>query len=366
MGISINDAISLVKATPRDRCLLLAGPPGFGKSSAVVAASREQGWRYWPLYLATKEAVELQGCPDISTDAFYSVWKPFAGVLPLAADPSLSGTIAINIDDAGQAAPSVLKAAIRCIYGDGDRRFMGNHELYHDIRLFGTTNLHTHRAGAHRFETYVSNRVTTVEVEPDAMEWCRWAQANGVHPSVIGYVMFTKQVTDFAPDRDAFMSPRSLVALSEFIAALDAASINGHVLQAVASGTIGEQAGTQFTAFHALSADLPDMDAILRGDKVKLPTRPEVQYMFVSSFIRAAREEHVPIAAQLITRLTEAGGTGFEVAAFLTFEALKGSASQLRGIRTQPALYKWLAEFWKYLPAIALCLSGIASLFGMF
>lgn len=348
MGISIAQAIELCKNAPRDRAILLTGAPGFGKSSAIVQASHEAGWRYWPLYLATKEAVELQGLPHL--DGERGKWAAFDGVLPLASD-SFTGTIAVNIDDAGQAAPSVLKAAIRAVYGDGERRFMGNHELYHDIRIFGTTNLAQHRAGAHRFETYVANRVTTVEVEPDAMEWCRWAQAHSIEPSVIGFVLFTKQVTDFDPAKDAFMSPRSLASLSEFVQSLGSAGINGAVLQAVANGTIGEQAGTQFTAFHALAADLPDMDAVLRGDKVKLPTRPEVQYMFISSFIRAARETHVPIAASLIQRMTEEGSaTGFEVAAFLTFEALKGSADKLRGIRTQPALYKWLAEYGRYLP----------------
>jgi hypothetical protein len=349
MGISITQAIELCRNAPRDRCVMLTGAPGFAKSSAIRQAVELAGWRYWPLYLATKEAVELQGLP-MAGDSL-ATWQAFEGILPLASDSSLSGTIAINIDDAGQASPSVLKAAIRAVYGDGGKRYIGNHELYPDVRLFGTTNLAQHRAGAHRFETYVSNRVTTVEVEPDAMEWCRWAQGHDVDPSVIGYVMFTKQVTDFDPAKDSFMSPRSLVALSEFVQSLGKAGINGAVLQAVANGTIGEQAGTQFTAFHALAADLPDMDAVLEGKKVKLPTRPEVQYMFISAFIRAAREEHVPIASQLIGRMTEEGSaTGFEVAAFLTFEALKGSADKLRGIRTQPALYKWLAEYGKYLP----------------
>jgi hypothetical protein len=351
MGVSINEAIKLITIAPADAIIGLVGPPGFGKSAAPRIAASQMGWSYVCRYLALMEAVEINGLPHLVDQNGIPAgrWAPFAGLFPLESD-QLDGTVLLCLDDLGQASPSVTKAGVRVAYGDGIERMVGMHRLYPNTRIVFTSNLHTHRAGAHRFESYVGNRVTVVEVEPSASEWVTWAIGAGVNASVISYVAWSKQITDFAPEKDAFMSPRSLEKLGRFISALSDAGINGSVLRAVTYGTIGEQAGSQFLAYHALADKLPDMDAVLRGDRVKLPEQPEVQYMFVTSFIQAAQEKHVPIAAKLISQLTDAGATGFEVAAFLTFEALKGSGERLRGIRTQPELYKWLSEYGRYLP----------------
>ena len=347
MPISIAEAKSLIKAAPPEDAILLTGPPGFGKSSAVAQAAAESDWHYWPIYAATLEAVELRGLPHLNNSK--AEWAAFRGVLPLADEPH-EGVIAINIDDAGQSAPSVLKAIVRTVYGDGTERKCGTHALYPNVRIYGTSNLHTHRAGAHRFETYVTNRVTTVEIAPDPAQWATWALEHGVNPIVVGYVQWSKTITDFAPEKDAFMSPRSLEKLGRFVDSLGAAGINGSILREVTMGTIGAEAGSQFLAYHALSAKLPDMDKLLAGDAVKLPTRPEVQYMLVSTIVRVAEEKHVPVVAGLINKLTETGGTGFEVAAFLTLECVKGSATKLRGVRTRPELYRWLSTYGRYLP----------------
>jgi hypothetical protein len=353
MGISVSDAIQLIKAAPPDAIIGLVGPPGFGKSAAPSQAANEMGWHYVCRYLALMEAVEINGLPHgLDKDGVkVGRWAPFDGLFPLATDRQFDDKpVLLCLDDIGQATPSVTKAGIRTAYGDGIERMVGMQKLHPNTRVVFTANLHTHRAGAHRFESYVTNRVTMVEVEPSANDWCTWGLANGVNSAVVGYVKWTKSVTDFAPEKDSFMSPRSLTKLGQMLDALHKAGINGSILRAVAYGTIGEQAGSNFLAYYALSSELPDMDDILAGKKVKLPERPEVQYMFVSSFLGAAQEKHVPVAASLITELTKTGGTGFEVAAFLTFEALKGGATKLRGIRTEPALYKWLGEYGKYLP----------------
>jgi hypothetical protein len=362
-GISVEDAIRLITVAPPQDAILLVGPPGFGKSACPRIAAQIMKARYWPMYAGTKEAVELQGLPHLSRRGgrLYGDWAPFQGMFPLK-DEDHSGPIIINLDDIGHAAPSVVKAAVRCVYGDGDKRYMGNHELYSDIRIVGTSNLHTHRAGAHRFETYVTNRITQVSVLPDALQWCTWALEHGVNPLVASFVRWKRTVTDFTPEKDAFMSPRSLEKLGRFVDSLAASNTNGSILRAVTLGTIGPEAGSEFLAYHALAADLPDMDDFFAGKKIKIPTRPEVQYMFVSTVVQAAGEKDIPLVTKLIGDMTEKGGAGgFEVAAFLTFECLKGSAKKLRGVATQQGLYKWLQEYGKYLPALL----GIAALGGL-
>lgn len=355
MGISIKSAIELIKVAPPDAIIGLVGPPGYGKSAAPAIAAAESGWHYVCRYLALMEAVEINGLPHLVSngDDKQGRWAPFAGLFPLESDSAQydGKTVLLCLDDLGQAAPSVTKAGVRVAYGDGIERMVGMQSLYRNTRIVFTSNLHTHRAGAHRFESYVGNRVTIVEIDPDPEQWCTWALEHGVNPSIVAYVKFTKKITDFASDKDAFMSPRSLVKLSGMVDALDRAGINGPVLRAVTFGTIGEQAGTEFIAFHSLASELPDMDAVLDGKPFRMPTRPEVQYMFASTLLGATTEKHVPLVARIINLMTEGGGDhGFEVAAYITFEALKGSATKLRGLRSRTELYEWIHKYGQYLP----------------
>jgi hypothetical protein len=351
MTLSVEESIDLLCASPEDSILGFIGPPGFGKSSIPQQAAKRLNQAYRCLYLALMEVVEINGVPHLvnkSTGEVVGKWAPFDNLFPLAHEEHPK-TI-LNLDDLGQATPGVTKGGIRIAYGDGLDRMVGQHKLHPNVRVCFTANSHLHRSGAHRLEAYVQNRCCLIHVEPNPLEWVTWYLAHNGNPRIAGWIRFTKTVTDFAPEKDAFMSPRSLVKLGEMLDALAAAGVNGRIHRAVAYGIIGEQAGSGFLAYDALSDGLPDMDAVLRGDKVKLPERAEVQYMFAAAVLQATKEKHVPLVAQLITDMTKVGGTGFEVAAFLTFEALKGGASHLRAIRTQTSLYKWLGEYGKYLP----------------
>jgi hypothetical protein len=135
--------------------------------------------------------------------------------------------------------------------------------------------------------------------------------------------------------------------------AFDAMGINGAILQEVASGTIGEAQAVKFMAFHNLRADLPDTDAILRGENVPLPPRTEILYILCTAIIRAGKKEHCTAVAKLIDKLahteTDRGmKVGIEVSAYLFKECLHGSAQELRGVRSIPSMMKWLQEHGKY------------------
>ncbi len=350
--ISVQQAIEVIKAAPNDIVIGLVGPPGVGKDAAFIQAAQQQGWEYWNRYVAVMEIVEINGCPTVNRETERAAWAPFDGVFPLARDADRYGgkTIQVVLSDIGQAAPAVQKAVVRAGYGDGHTRAVGVHPLYQKTRIGFTSNLHTHRAGAHRFESYFSNRVTVLEIQPDPLEWVHWYLENDGHPLVAAFVRWTKEVTDFKPEKDSFMSPRSLVRLGEWLKACQTAEIKDAAVQAIVYGTIGPEAGSKFQAYAALATELPDMDAVLAGHKVQLPTRPEVQYMFATTLLTAARPEHAPIVARIILELTDGAGSGLEVAAFITMEAIKGAATNLRGLASQPELYEWISKYGRYLP----------------
>ncbi len=78
-----------------------------------------------------------------------------------------------------------------------------------------------------------------------------WASAHDINPSVVAFVSRTKQVMDFAPEKDVFMSPRSLETLGRLIDAFGKAKVDDATLRAAVLGTIGEQAGTKFIAHNS-------------------------------------------------------------------------------------------------------------------
>ena len=136
--------------------------------------------------------------------------------------------------------------------------------------------------------------------------------------------------------------------------AFEAAGVNGSMLQEVAAGTIGEAEAVKFLAFHKLREQLPDTDAILRGENVALPAKTEVLYILVTAIVRAAKAQHVGAVAKLLRRLAETQNSagmnvGIEISAYLLGECLHGAcAKEMFAIRNQPDVVKWLSKNYNY------------------
>lgn len=378
--ISLKQAEEIILAAPAQDCVISSSAPGTGKSSITARAARRMGAIYWPVYAATYEAVDARGLPYVRDSGEYqSVRWAAPACLPLHADAARYNgqTVLVNLDDLFQAPPPVQRAFVRCIYGDGQERHIGDFKLYENLRFCGTGNREQDRAGVYRPETYVNDRITYLEVEPDVDEWCSGAIAGfpageadasyaklrenidaavklGIPDSLIAYVKWTKQCYNFTTEQRSFLSPRSLERLGRFMRAFEAAGINGAMLQEVATGTIGEAEAVKFAAFHKLQAELPDTDAILRGEDVELPAKAEVLYILVTAVVRAAKAQHVAALAKLVRRLSEqrdnAGrNVGIEISAYLMKECLNGSCSkEVYAIREQPDILKWLSKNYQY------------------
>lgn len=378
--ISLKQAEQIVMVAPKQDCVIALSAPGTGKSSIMARAARRMGAQYWPVYAATYEAVDARGLPYVfDTNSHKNVGWAAPACLPLQLDAAKyeGREVLVNLDDLFQAPPPVQRAFVRCIYGDGVERHIGDFKLYDNIRFMGTGNREQDRAGVYRPETYVNDRITYVEVEPDVDEWVQGAiagfpkgeldsdypklraridaaVAEGIPDSLVAYVKWSKACYNFSTEQRSFLSPRSLERLGRFMRAFDAAGINGALLQEVASGSIGEAEAVKFIAFHKLREELPDTDAILRGEDVPLPAKTEVLYILVTAIVRAAKAANVAAVAKLLRRLAEqknSGGmnVGIEISAYLLGECLHGAcAKEMYAIRNQPDVIKWLSKNYNY------------------
>ena len=373
MAISLKKAVDVIVNGPEQDCIVLVSPPGTGKSSAVIGAAARMGANYLPVYAATMEAVDARGLPYLKDAGEHKMvgWAA-PSFLPLELElvkHRQQGSVLVNFDDWFQAPPPVLRATVRSIYGDGGERRIGDFPIYSQCRFVATGNREQDRAGVYRPETYVNDRITYLEIEPDVDDWVSGAiggfaipkadegypelrklinkeVAKGVPDVLIAYVRWAKQVYDFQAEQRSFLSPRSIERLGRFMRAFEVAGVNGDMLQEVANGTIGDANAAKFMAFYKLREQLPDMDDILTGKDVKLPVRTEILFILATTVVRAAKKDNVDAVVKLMQRMSEAKSkngeyVGVEPSVYLANECLNGANQALRGIRSVKGFFDW-------------------------
>jgi hypothetical protein len=119
---------------------------------------------------------------------------------------------------------------------------------------------------------------------------------------------------------------------------------------------MGEAEACKFMAFRKLREELPDTDAILKGEPVKLPSKSEVLFILVTAIVRAAKPEHTAACAKFLKKLAETTTrdgmpVGVEVSAYFAHECLNGAAAGLRGVRGTPEFIEWIKSNGKYFVA---------------
>jgi hypothetical protein len=99
------------------------------------------------------------------------------------------------------------------------------------------------------------SRFMVVDVRADRDDWLAWASANGVHPSVIGFVDATIEI--FEPD-DPASNPRSWTYASNYLKAYDAAGVtDSEILLTAVKGFVGSPWATSFLRYHLRETDNP-------------------------------------------------------------------------------------------------------------
>lgn len=381
MAISLKKAEDCIVYGPEQDCIVLVSPPGTGKSSIVARAAKRIGAAYLPVYAATMEAVDARGLPiPVEHESGNKLvgWAA-PSFLPLELNKANYGAtqVMVNFDDWFQAPPPVLRATVRSIYGDGGERRIGDFPVYRNTRFVATGNREQDRAGVYRPETYVNDRITYIEVEPNVDDWVSGALggfaapepitdyastraainaevAKGIPDTLIAFVKAFSSVYEFSTEARSFLSPRSIERLGRFVRAFDAAGINGDMLHEVACGTIGEAQAVKYMAFHKLRDEIPSVQDILKGEDVKLPQKSDVLYILCTALLRVAKKDHIGSVAKFLDKLSQHESKdgmriGVEPSAYLMRECLHGeSGKELRGVRGNPILGKWLKENGKF------------------
>jgi MoxR-like ATPase len=272
--------------------VMLWGPPGVGKSQMVAQIAARHGVPVIDIRLSQMEPTDLRGIPFRVGDL---VEWAIPAVLPDERRHGASGIL--FLDEITSAAPTVSAAAYQLIL---DRR-LGEYQVPDGWAIIAAGNRQGDRGVTYSMPAPLANRFSHFEVETHLDDWVAWAYAHGIDERIIAFLRFRPELLfdfDAARNPRAFPSPRTWEfthrALAKFGDQTD-------VLLGTLQACVGEAAGIELKAFIDNLDNLPDIDAILRGEAVPVPKDTDLQYA---------------VATALVGRAIRARGTAGETAVF--------------------------------------------------
>ena len=228
--------------------IMLWGPPGVGKSSAVAAAAHARGLRMEDVRLAQLDATDLRGIPVPDRESRRVEWYS-PSFLPREGDGILF------LDEIDKASALVKNAALQLVL----ERRLGDYRLPDGWRLVCAGNREEDNSFSAPLGSALANRLLHVEVDADLDTWLFWAREHGIHEDLRAFLSFRPELLYKQTGEHAFPSPRSWEAASRLLSSVQNGEGPALVAAAVGGGTAAE-----FAAWSKLYRGV-DVDAILAG-----------------------------------------------------------------------------------------------------
>lgn len=259
--------------------VMLWGPPGVGKSQIVSQIGARHAVPVIDIRLSQMEPSDLRGIPF--REQGLVEWA-IPAMLPDAQRHGPAGIL--FLDEITSAVPSVSAAAYQLIL---DRR-LGDYRVPQGWAIFAAGNRQGDRGVTYTMPAPLANRFSHFEVELNLDDWVAWAYRNGIDERIIGFLRFRpEQLFNFDPAHNpvAFPTPRSW----EFAhRALQKFGDRPELLLGTLQACVGPAAGIELKAFVDSLDQMPDLDAILRGEDIKAPKEVDLQYAVASSLVGRA------------------------------------------------------------------------------
>lgn len=280
--------------------VMLWGPPGVGKSDMVRQVGLRENAAVIDIRLSQMEPSDLRGIPFRIDDKVE--WATPA-ILPDAKKHGEKGIL--FLDEITSAPPSVSAAAYQLIL---DRR-LGEYQVPDGWAIFAAGNRQGDRGVTYTMPAPLANRFSHFDVDTHLDDWVAWAYQNEIDEKVIAFLRFRPELLfDFDPAHNpvAFPSPRSW----EFAhRSLHKFGGNSELLQGTLQACVGPAAGIELTAFVNSLDKMPDLDDIIAGNEVPVPTEIDLQYAVAAALVgRAIRSKDNDNATTVIGHILRYAG----------------------------------------------------------
>jgi len=256
--------------------VMLWGPPGIGKSQMVAQVAEKHDIPVIDIRLSQMEPSDLRGIPFRIDDR---VEWAIPSMLPDITRHGAQGIL--FLDEITSAPPSVSAAAYQLIL---DRR-LGDYRVPDGWAIFAAGNRQGDRGVTYSMPAPLANRFSHFEVDAHMDDWVAWAFSHGIDERIIAFLRFRPELLfDFDPAHNpvAFPSPRSWEyshrALIKF---MDTPQLLLGSLQAC----VGQAAGIELKAFIDNLENMPDLEAIVRGEKAAVPKEIDLQYAVATALV---------------------------------------------------------------------------------
>jgi hypothetical protein len=280
--------------------VMLWGPPGVGKSQIVAQVAAMHNAPVIDIRLSQMEPSDLRGIP-------FRVGNRVEWAIPaILPDVERHGTTGILfLDEITSAPPSVSAAAYQLIL---DRR-LGEYQVPDGWAIIAAGNRQGDRGVTYTMPAPLANRFSHFDFEVYLDDWVAWAYKNSVDEKIIAFLRFRPELLfDFDPAHNpvAFPSPRSW----EFAhRALQKFGEHSELLLGTLQACVGPAAGIELHAFIANLDNMPDLDAILRGEDVPIPDEIDLQYAIAAALVgRGIRAKDGPNATEVYGHILNFAG----------------------------------------------------------
>ncbi|RDH88714.1 MAG: ATPase [endosymbiont of Seepiophila jonesi] len=280
--------------------VMLWGPPGVGKSDMVRQVGESHAVQVIDIRLSQMEPSDLRGIPfRVESRVDWAI----PSILPDAARHGEAGIL--FLDEITSAPPTVSAAAYQLIL---DRR-LGEYQVPDGWAIFAAGNRQGDRGVTYSMPAPLANRFSHFEVEVNLDDWVAWAYRNNIDERVIAFLLFRPELLfDFDPAHNpvAFPSPRSWEFAHRGLHKFDS---HPNLLQGALQACIGPAAGIELKAFEDSLDKMPDLDAILAGEDVPVPTEIDLQYAVAAALVgRAIRAQEGDDRKEIHGRILDYAG----------------------------------------------------------
>lgn len=259
--------------------VMLWGAPGVGKSDMIRQIGQSHDTTVIDIRLSQMEPSDLRGIPFRQAE---QVEWAIPSMLPDATRHGDQGVL--FLDEITSAPPSVSAAAYQLIL---DRK-LGDYQVPDGWAIFAAGNRQGDRGVTYAMPAPLANRFSHYNVDINLDDWVQWAYQADLDERLIAFLRFRpERLFDFDPAHNpmAFPSPRSW----EFAhRALKKFSDQPLLLTDALQACVGASAGMELKTYIDSLDQMPDLDAILRGESTEIPKAIDLQYAVAAALVARA------------------------------------------------------------------------------